>query len=179
MPEIYKVNGKEFIPFIKASEIAEATSRLAARINSDYAGKTPVFMLVLKGSIFFGADLLRLINLDCELVTISAKSYGSRMQSSGEVNLGLFDENIEDKDVIIIEDIIDSGLTLKKIYQSLETQMPASIEIVTLLSKPQMKKTDIRVKYVGMEIEPKFVIGYGLDYAEKGRQLPAIYVLDE
>lgn len=179
MPDIFEANGKRFIPFIKPTEIAETASRLAARINSDYAGKSPVFLLVLKGSIFFGADLLRLIRLDCELITVRAKSYGNAMQSSGKVNLDLLDENLEGKDVIVIEDIIDSGLTLKKIYLSLETQKPASIETVTLLSKPDMNKTDIQVKYVGIEIEPRFVIGYGLDYAEKGRQLPGIYVLEE
>lgn len=175
----YTINGKTFSVLLSRNVIAETVKTLANRINHDYKGKTPVFLIVLKGSIFFGADLLREITLDCELKTIRAKSYGNSMLSSGKVNLLVTNIDIAGKDVIIVEDIVDTGLTLSALIDKLKSFEPKSLETVSLLSKPSQREVQVPVRYIGLEIDPSFVIGYGLDYDEKGRQLPDIYSLDE
>lgn len=172
-----EINGKIFSKFLTSEKIYQIVLELANSINSDLDGKSPVFILVLNGSIFFGTDLLKKITLDCTIQTISAKSYGNDMKSSGKVLLEGLNLNITAKDVIIVEDIIDSGYTIKKIYEFLSTLNPASIKVVSLFSKPSRREVDIKIDYLGMEIPDKFVIGYGLDFAEKGRNLPDIYSL--
>lgn len=178
-PERISINDKAFKVFISQEEIEKAVKSIADRINNDYAGKTPLFLLTLKGAVFFAVDLLKQIQLDCEIETISAKSYGSEMTSSGNVKVKNLDARIKGRDIIILEDIIDSGFTIKALLEELSKQEPNSIEVATFLSKPEMLKTNVSVKYVGIEIPPRFVVGYGLDYAEKGRQYPVIYILDE
>ncbi|MCK5742399.1 MAG: hypoxanthine phosphoribosyltransferase [Chlorobi bacterium] len=177
--EVISVNGRTFKLFLDRARIDSIVSELADRINRDYAGKQIVFLIVLKGSIFFSADLLRKITGDCRVETIRAKSYGSEMKSSCNVELDMTCSDVSGKHVIIIEDIVDSGRTLKKVSQKLKEQNPASLEIVSFLSKPTERVTDVDVKYVGMEIPNRFVIGYGLDFAECGRQYPDIYALHE
>ncbi len=177
--QTYEINGLKFKPFIDRAKIAGVVEYLGKKISQDYADKEPLCLVILKGSIIFAADLIRSIDLPVEIEAIRAKSYGSSMQSSGRVNITVSDLNLKGRDVIIIEDIVDTGNTLSALMETIEKMEPASVEIVTFLSKPSMRKTDVRVKYIGVEIPPEFVVGYGLDYAEKGRQLPDIYVLDD
>jgi hypoxanthine phosphoribosyltransferase len=171
----YIINGKEFSLFMRKSEIDSIVSELAERINSDYRGKTLTCVLVMKGSIFFGADILRELTLDCRLEILRTSSYGSAMESSGEVSISMADINIKGKDVLIIEDIVDSGRTLKSLMETLNSMLPNSLEAVSFLSKPDKREVSVAVKYIGKEIPPVFVVGYGLDYDEQGRCLPNIY----
>jgi hypoxanthine phosphoribosyltransferase len=173
--ENFSINGKEFTLFMSQSEIADTVSRLAENINQDYRNKTPICILIMKGSVFFGADLLRKLKIDCRLESIRSSSYGSKMESSGKVNIQYSDLNIKDKDVLIIEDIVDSGRTLKALFEQLNALLPKSLEAVSFLSKPSKREVNVEVKYIGKEIPPVFVIGYGLDYDEQGRQLPNLY----
>lgn len=174
-----QINGKIFKKYLNSKKINIIVSKLSERINSDFKDKKPFFLLVLNGSIIFGADLLRKINLDCSITTISAKSYGNKMTSSGKVVLGNLSKDLSNKDIVIVEDIIDSGYTMKKIIDEISKIKPASIKIVSLLSKPSRRKVDLHIDYIGIEIPDKFVVGYGLDYAEKGRNLPDIYALND
>ena len=174
----FVINEKVFGIFIDRTQIRASVRKLALEINKDYADKKPLFVIVLKGSIFFASDLLRMIKLPCDIETISAKSYGKKMKSSGFVELCDKKLDVKGRDVIIIEDIADTGLTLKTLVEVLNQQKPASIEAVAFLSKPSQRKVEVNVKYIGIEILPDFVVGYGLDYAEQGRQLPDIYKLE-
>jgi hypoxanthine phosphoribosyltransferase len=174
----YSVNGKRFKKFISKTQIEENVDKLANKINEDYNGKKVLFIVVLKGSIFFASDLLRKMLIDCEIETVRASSYGKEMKNS-ELRLCVDNIEISGQNIIIIEDIVDTGNTLKELMDKLSLLNPASLEAVAFLSKPDNKKVDVRVKYIGMEIPPAFVIGYGLDYAEDGRHLPEIYSLDE
>lgn len=173
------INGKKFKPYISKEKIDNAIAKIADEINRDYFGRKPVFLAILKGSIFFAADLLRKINLDCTLETISAQSYGQSLESSGNVDIKYQNIDIKNKDVIIVEDIIDTGLTLTEMTKELLKLEPKSIETACLLSKPDARKNDIEVKYLGFEIDNLFVIGMGLDYAQHGRQLPYIYIAED
>ncbi|MBM2815827.1 MAG: hypoxanthine phosphoribosyltransferase [Ignavibacteria bacterium] len=173
------INGNKFIPFIDKNSIEEAVMRISGEINQDYSNKKPVFLIVLKGAFIFAADLIRSCNMECEVEVINAKSYGAAMESSGNVRISNFDFEIKGKDVIIIEDIIDTGITLKALSEAINEHHPASLEICVLLSKPSMRKVEVSCKYLGLEIPDKFVIGYGLDYDGRGRNLPEIYILDK
>lgn len=174
----YEINNKKFKIFIPAEKITQRIKELGFQISKDYSGKKPLFLIILKGSIFFASDLLRLIELDCRIETISVKSYGNEMKSSGNVEVGMA-SNIDftGQDIIIIEDIVDTGTTLNYLINKISEYRPASLEVAALLVKPEQNKYDIKVKYMGFEVPPAFIIGYGLDYAEKGRQLPDIYAL--
>ncbi|MBQ4093692.1 MAG: hypoxanthine phosphoribosyltransferase, partial [Oscillospiraceae bacterium] len=148
------------------------------QITKDYAGKTPILVCVLKGSILFTADLMRYIDLYTEVDTLSVSSYAGGTVSTGVVKLVKdLSNNIEGRDVIIVEDILDSGKTLSYIRDLFETRHPASIAICTLLDKPSRRSSDIQADYVGFTIPDEFVIGYGLDYDEKYRNLPFVGVL--
>jgi len=173
--ENYIINGKEFSLFMPQTEIIQIVSNLAERINYDYKDKSPTCILIMKGSVFFGADLMRLLTIDCRLESIRSSSYGNRMESSGKVNIQISDLNIKDKDILIVEDIVDSGRTLKALLVQLNALLPKSIQTVSFLSKPDKRKVNVDVKYIGKEIIPVFVIGYGLDYDEQGRHLPNLY----
>jgi hypoxanthine phosphoribosyltransferase len=173
------INGKKFRLYISDKEIQKKVKEMAQRIQNDYKGKKPFFLIVLKGSIFFASDLLRKIDMECEIETISTKSYGLGMESSGKVEVSITNLDIAGKDVLVIEDIIDTGYTLKALFEVLEKMKPASLEAVTFLSKPAQRKVKFIPKYAGIEIDPEFVIGYGLDYAEQGRNLPEIYILSK
>lgn len=170
---------KKFNIFITTEEIQEATLKVAEMINRDYQGKSPIFLAILNGSIVFASDLIRQITVDCEIEAISAKSYGDAMHTSGKVELKSFGLDIQGRDVIIIEDIVDTGYTLKALREKLQEYLPNSIATASLLSKPSMRKTEVPLEYVGIEIPAAFVVGYGLDYAGKGRQLKAIYVVED
>ncbi|MHB9112043.1 MAG: hypoxanthine phosphoribosyltransferase [Thermoleophilia bacterium] len=165
---------------LSEKEIRARVSELAARISADYRDKEPLLVCVLKGAIFFMADLVRELTVPSELDFMAVSSYGSATDSSGVVRiLKDLDANIEGRNVIIIEDIIDSGLTLSYLRKNLRSRNPASVEVCSLLTKPSRRKVDIACKYVGFEVPDKFVVGYGLDYMESYRNLRYIAVLAE
>jgi hypoxanthine phosphoribosyltransferase len=176
MSEIIKIHDSEFKLYITEEQIRQRIKELSEQINNDYKDKHPVFLLTLKGAIIFAADLMREIEIPIQVETIIAKSYGMEMASSGEVKLIENPVNFNDRDIIIIEDIVDTGYTMKSLLERLNKSHPKSIEICTLLFKPKNLEVPLNVKYVGFLIEPLFVVGYGLDYAECGRNLKSIYI---
>ena len=152
---------------------------LGEEISSDYAGRDLLLIGVLKGAVFFMADLMRNLTIPCEIDFMAISSYGASTDSSGVVRiLKDLDINIEGRDVLIVEDIIDSGLTLSYLMRNLEARGPASLEICSLLTKPERREADVPVRYIGFEIPNRFVIGYGLDFAERYRNLPYVGILD-
>lgn len=172
-----KILDKEFVPYISEDELLSRIQELADRINTDFSGKNPLFLCILNGSVLFAADLYRRIHLESEIQFVKLKSY-SGTQSTGEVVTALgINFDIKDKDVIILEDIVDTGRTLHFFIPELMKLDCASISIATLLRKPDALKFPLECEYVGFDIDNKFVVGYGLDYNEKGRNLPSIYQL--
>jgi hypoxanthine phosphoribosyltransferase len=152
---------------------------LGEEISSDYAGRDLLLIGVLKGAVFFMSDLMRNLTIPCEIDFMAISSYGDSTDSSGVVRiLKDLDINIEGRDVLVVEDIIDSGLTLSYLMRNLEAREPASLEICALLTKPERREIEVPVRYVGFEIPNRFVIGYGLDFAERYRNLPYVGVLD-
>jgi hypoxanthine phosphoribosyltransferase len=165
---------------ISEQEIKDKVKELGKMITEDYKGKDLVVICVLKGAIMFVSDLIKEIKVPLAIDFMAVSSYGNSTKSSGVVKIIKdLDDSIEGKDVLIVEDIIDSGLTLAYLLDNLESRDPKSIEICTLLDKPTGRKTDVNTKYVGFEIKDEFVVGYGLDYAEKYRNVPHIFVLKE
>jgi len=152
---------------------------LGEEISRDYAGREPLLIGVLKGAVFFMADLMRQLTVPCEVDFMAISSYGASTDSSGVVRiLKDLDINIEGRDVLVVEDIIDSGLTLSYLMRNLESREPASLEVCALMTKPERREIDVPVRYVGFEIPNRFVIGYGLDFGERYRNLPYVGVLD-
>ena len=163
---------------IDEGEIAERIGEIAAQIDADYQGKTPIVICILKGSLVFCADLIRAMEVPVTLEFMKVSSYGASTTSSGKLSVSLdIMSNIENKDVLIVEDIIDSGHTMKALTDMLKTRNPATLRIVTLLDKPSRRVAPIEADYTCFEIEDEFVIGYGLDYAEKYRDLPYVGIL--
>ena len=163
---------------ISEEEIQELVSELGERINKDYEGKEVIFAVILKGSLVFAADLMRRLTMPVKLDFMQASSYGESAVSSGIINIKKdLDNVISGKHVLIIEDIIDSGNTLAKLKQVLLERDPASVKICTLLSKPSRREMDVEVEYVGKDIPDEFVVGYGLDFNERYRNLPYIGIL--
>ena len=159
-------------------EIEEIVKALGKKITEDYKGKNLFLITVLKGAAVFLADLMRAIEMPCEIEFMVLSSYGSGTTSTGSVKIIKdIDLPLEGKDVLIVEDILDTGFTLSFLYKLLEERKPNSIEICTLLDKPDRRKVDIAAKYTGRKIPDEFVVGYGLDYDEKYRNLPFIGVL--
>ena len=163
--------------------IDEATLRariveLGGEISADYAGRDLLLVGVLKGAVFFMADLMRELTVSCEIDFMAISSYGAATDSSGVVRiLKDLDINVSGRDVLVVEDIIDSGLTLSYLMRNLRARKPATLEIAALLTKPERREIDVPVRYVGFEIPNRFVIGYGLDFAERYRNLPYVAVL--
>jgi hypoxanthine phosphoribosyltransferase len=178
MSELLKINGDTFEPFITEDQIRKRIQELATLINADYAGRVPIFIGVLNGSFIFLSDLIREINVDCEIDFFKLSSYGDAKISSGQVTL-LKDLNcqVSGRDILVVEDIVDSGLSMAFIKNIIEKENPKSLKLVSLLLKKGVPKIDFPVDYVGFEIPPDFVIGYGLDYAQKVRNLKSIYRL--
>ncbi len=170
------VNDDEFEPFISEEQIHSRIKELALHIDNDYAGKVPIFIGVLNGSFIFLSDLIREITVDCEIDFFKLSSYGDDKISSGQVKL-LKDLNAEvaGRDIVIVEDIVDTGLSVDYIKKLISKENPASLRFVSLLLKSSVAKIDFPIDYVGFEIPPEFVIGYGLDYAQKVRNLKSIY----
>ena len=152
---------------------------LGEEISADYVGRDLLLVGVLKGAVFFMSDLMRQITVPCEIDFMAISSYGASTDSSGVVRiLKDLDINIEGRHVLVVEDIIDSGLTLSYLVRTLEAREPASLEVCALLTKPERRQIDVAVRYVGFEIPNRFVIGYGLDFAERYRNLPYVGVLN-
>jgi hypoxanthine phosphoribosyltransferase len=169
---------KEFL--YTEEQISTKVREIGKKISEDYEGKDLVLVGILKGSIPFMADLIRKITIPCSMDFMAVSSYGSSTESSGVVRiLKDLDFEIENRDILIVEDIIDSGTTLSYLLDYLKRRNPASINIACLLNKPSRRKADIAVKYVGYEVPDYFLVGYGLDYAEKYRNLPYIGILKE
>jgi hypoxanthine phosphoribosyltransferase len=160
--------------------LAERIAELGDEISEDYDGRDLLLVGVLKGAVFFMADLMRNIRVHCEVDFMAISSYGAATDSSGVVRiLKDLDINIRDRHVLVVEDIIDSGLTLSYLVRNLSAREPASLEICALLTKPSRREIEVPVRYVGFEIPNRFVIGYGLDFAERYRNLPYVGVLNE
>jgi len=153
-------------------------AELGAQISDDYRGEDLLLIGVLKGAIFFMADLMRAIEVPCEVDFMAISSYGAGVDSSGVVRiLKDLDVSVEGRNVLVVEDIVDSGLTLSYLLRNLEARDPASLEVCALLTKPERRENDVECRYVGFEIPNRFVIGYGLDFAERYRNLPYVGVL--
>jgi hypoxanthine phosphoribosyltransferase len=151
---------------------------LGAEITEDYRGRDLLLIGVLKGAVFFMADLMRQLDIPCEVDFMAISSYGAGIDSSGVVRiLKDLDVTIEERNVLVVEDIVDSGLTLSYLLRNLEARRPTSLEVCALLTKPERRENDVHCRYVGFEIPNRFVIGYGLDFAERYRNLPYIGVL--
>ncbi len=164
---------------IPEEEVDQRIYELGVQISKDYDGKELLLICVLRGSVFFTCELAKRITVPVSLDFMSVSSYGDGTVSSGRVKIIKdLDDSIENKDVIIIEDIIDSGNTLKYLQEMLNTRRPNSIKICTLLDKPDRRVTDVQVDYVGFQIPDEFVVGYGLDYAQKYRNLPYIGIVE-
>jgi len=177
--DIITFKDKSFKPFIAKTKLKEAVEQVATKINADYKGKTPLFIGVLNGSFMFVADLLKAIDLQCKISFVKLASYQGT-STTGKVNelIGL-SENLKGEDVILVEDIVDTGNTLEKLYEILKEKEVNSIKIATLLYKPTAYKKAHNIDYVGIEIPNAFVVGYGLDYDGLGRNLSSIYVLND
>jgi hypoxanthine phosphoribosyltransferase len=153
---------------------------LADAVSRDYADRDLLLVGVLKGAVFFLSDLMRHLEVDCEVDFMAVSSYGSATDSSGVVRiLKDLDISIEGRHVLIVEDIVDSGLTLSYLLRTLRARNPASLEVCALLTKPERRKVELPIRYVGFEIPNRFAIGYGLDHAERFRNLPFVAVLEE
>lgn len=170
-----KINDLEFKAFITEEKVLKQVQVLAEQINHDYVNKTPVFLPVLNGSFMFAADLIKNISIPCRISFVKVSSYAG-MQSTGQLKtlVGL-DESLFNQNIIIVEDIVDTGLTLQKIIDELKGLGTKSVEVVTLLRKKPARDKGIKVKYIGFDIDDEFVLGYGLDYDGLGRNFKDIY----
>ena len=163
---------------VQPDDLKQKVRDLGAQISADYGERDLLLVCVLKGAVFFLADLMRHIDIPCEVDFMAVSSYGSETDSSGVVRiLKDLDAAIEDRDVLIVEDIVDSGLTLQYLLRNLGARDPASLEVCALLTKPERRKVELPTRYVGFEIPDKFAIGYGLDVAERYRNLPYVAAL--
>jgi hypoxanthine phosphoribosyltransferase len=164
---------------LDASTIQKRVRELGAEITRDYRGRTPHLISILKGASMFHADLVRSIELELTYDFIAVGSYGDLTKSSGEVRiLKDLDESLEGRDVLLVEDIVDTGLTLNYLTQNLRAREPKSLKIVALLKKPSRRAVDVAVDYVGFDVPDKFLVGYGLDYGQRYRNLPEIRILN-
>lgn len=172
-----KIHDKEFVEYITSNQIKKALKKIALQINEDYKDKSPLFISILNGSFIVAADLFREIELESEISFVKVSSYHD-MESTGDVKklIGL-NEPIFNRDVIFIEDIVDSGRTIKKMTEEFKELGAKSVEVATLLYKPDSLAVDLTLKYIGFEIPSLFVVGYGLDYNGLGRNLKDIYQL--
>jgi len=163
---------------VQPDDLKRRVRELGQQISADYADRDLLLIGVLKGAVFFLADLMRQIDLPCEVDFMAVSSYGSATETSGVVRIIKdLDQSIEGRDVLVVEDIVDSGLTLQYLLRNLGARKPASVEVVALLTKPERRKVKLEAKYIGFEIPDKFVVGYGLDHAERYRNLPYVAAL--
>ena len=174
------IGDDEFVPMFTEEQIQKRIKELAEQISSEYNSTVPIFIGVLNGSFLFMSDLIRSLTIDCEIDFFKLSSYGDAKISSGKVKM-LKELNCEvnDRDIIIVEDIVDTGLSIKYIEKLFVKKRPSSMKVASLLVKPKSIKYDVKIDYIGFNIPNKFVIGYGLDFAQKYRNLRGIYVLNE
>jgi hypoxanthine phosphoribosyltransferase len=164
---------------VQADDLQHRIRELGAEITRDYADRDLLMVCVLKGAVFFLSDLMRSLTVSCEVDFMAVASYGSATESSGVVRiLKDLDAAIEGRDVLIVEDIVDSGLTLQYLLRNLGARGPATLEVCALLTKPERRRVELSPRYVGFEIPDRFVVGYGLDHAERYRNLPYVAVLN-
>jgi len=179
-PESVVCNGESFSVYLTREQLNERVAELGQQISRDYEGKRPIFIGVLNGAYIFLSDLMRQVEMPCEVDFLKLSSYGDEKVSKGQVtDLKDIDADIEGRHVILVEDIVDTGLSMKYLVNKLEKKQPASIKTVTLLHKKEATHHDVQLDYVGFEIPSLFVLGYGLDYAQEGRNLSQIYILDK
>ncbi|MCX6312880.1 MAG: hypoxanthine phosphoribosyltransferase [Bacteroidetes bacterium] len=172
-----QLGDKTFVPYLPEEKILEAVKHVATRVNDDMKGKNPLFLVVLNGAFMFAADLVRGINTECEVSFVKLASY-SGTSSSGKVKeLVGMNEKLEGRNIVVVEDIVDSGNTIEHILEDLKTKNPASVVVAAFLFKPDVFKKDFKIQYIGMEIPNDFIVGYGLDYNGLGRNLRDIYVI--
>lgn len=173
------INGEPFRVFLTRETIAERVAEIAAEIDRDLQGQVPILIGVLNGAFIFLADLMRALSIACEVDFMKLSSYGADKISSGRVReLKSLDADIEGRHVILVEDIVDTGLSMQYIQEHMQELKPASLRTAVLLHKPDATRIPLELDYVGFAIENRFVVGYGLDYAQVGRQLADIYMLD-
>ncbi len=179
-PEKLLIGKDEFVPLLTEEKIQSRIKELAEQISLEYKSSVPVFIGVLNGSFLFMSDLIRYLTINCEIDFFKLSSYGDAKISTGNVTL-LKELNCEvnDRDIIIVEDIVDTGLSIKYIEELFAEQRPSSMRVASLLVKPGSLKYNVKIDYIGFKIPDKFVIGYGLDYAQKYRNLRGIYILNE
>ena len=176
---VIKIHDREFVKTISAEEIAAEVKRVASDINRDYAGKRPLLLGVLNGCFMFASDLMKNLEIECEISFVKFSSYeGSDTTGTVKQVMGLT-ESIEGRDVIIVEDIVDTGLTMHKMLETLAQSKPASLAIASLFLKPARLRVPVEVKYSAFEIPDRFIVGYGLDYDGLGRNLPDVYDVKE
>ena len=176
---VIQVKDKKFIPYLTAAEIDEQIKRLGSEINRDYKDRNPLFIAILNGSFMFASDLFKELTIEAEICFIKLASYkGTRSTGHVITSIGL-DESLKGRDVVILEDIVDTGKTLNEFLPQLRDQQPASLKIVALLHKPDALKHPITIDYLGFNVPDKFLLGYGLDYDGLARNLKEIYQLTD
>lgn len=176
---VIQINGRQFRKYIPYDDLLEKVRAVARVINRDMEGRNPVFVCVLNGAFMFAADLLKEITVDCEITFMRMKSYQG-MQSAGMLKaMQPLEVDIKGRTVIVVEDIVDTGFTMDKIKAYLSSYSPAQIKTATMFFKPDALKIPMELDYVAQTIENRFIVGYGLDYDEKGRNLKDLYILDE
>ncbi|MBG8552285.1 hypoxanthine phosphoribosyltransferase [Hymenobacter guriensis] len=176
-PPTITLHDKQFAPYLSAAQLQDSIGELAARLNQDYAGKQPLFVAVLNGSFMFAADLLKQLHIPCEITFIRVASYVGT-GSTGKVQevMGLY-ESLTDRHVVLLEDIVDTGHTMRMLLDTLGAQTPASLEVATLFLKPECLQHELDLRYIGREIPNDFIVGYGLDYDGLGRNYPDVYTV--
>jgi hypoxanthine phosphoribosyltransferase len=179
-PEYVHCNGDQFRVYLTQEEIQDCVRKLGQKITKDYAEKRPIFIGVLNGAFVFLADLMRHVTIPCEVDFLKLSSYGDEKVSSGQVTeLKEIDAEIEGRHVILVEDIVDTGLSINFLIEKLNRSNPASLATVTLLHKTEKTRHDVKLDYIGFRIPNLFVLGYGLDFAQEGRNLAQVYILDK
>jgi hypoxanthine phosphoribosyltransferase len=179
-PEYVNINGDEFRVYVTHEEIQQKLRQLGENVSSYYEDKTPVFIGVLNGAYIFLADLMRYVTVPCEVDFLKLSSYGDETVSSGQVQqLKEIDADLKNRHVILVEDIVDTGLSMKYLVEKINQLKPASLSVITMLHKTDATRYDVQIDYVGFKIPDLFVLGYGLDYAQEGRNLAQIYILQE
>jgi hypoxanthine phosphoribosyltransferase len=180
LPDTVDCNGETFTVYITKEQIEARLSLLGEQIDREFDDKHPIFIGVLNGAFIFLADLMRNVSIPCEVDFMKLSSYGDEKVSSGNVTeLKNIDAKLNGRHVILVEDIVDTGLSMKYMVNKMQEYNPASVSVITLLHKKDATLHDVQIDYVGFEIPTKFVLGYGLDYAQEGRNLAQIYVLGE
>ncbi len=176
---IVKVKDKTFRTFIPEAEIQQKVKAVAERLNKDMADKNPLFLAVLNGSFMFAADLMRYVTIPCEMSFVKLASYEGTVSTGKIKEVVGINEDLHDRTVVIVEDIVDTGFTIKHMLESLGTRSPKSLHVCTLLLKPGKLQVPLNIEYVAMEIPNDFIVGYGLDYNQQGRNLRDIYTVVE